>query len=146
MSGGGQAVPASSHAVLATANTWAAAQSFAAKLVWLDVNVDLGTTTGTKLGTATSQKLGFWNVTPVVQPAHADQAAAAALTQDALTDNSGGSATTTLAAISDTATKDAVASLAAQLAKVKTDVANTRTLLTAIRTALVAIGLMKGAA
>ena len=32
-------------------------------------NIALGTTTGTKIGTATSQKLGFWNVTPVVQPA-----------------------------------------------------------------------------
>ena len=27
-----------------------------------------GTTTGTKFGTATTQKIGFWNVTPVVQP------------------------------------------------------------------------------
>ena len=33
-----------------------------------DYNVLLGTTTGTKLGTATSQKLGFWNATPIVQP------------------------------------------------------------------------------
>lgn len=31
-------------------------------------NVTFGTTTGTKLGTATTQKLGFWNATPVVQP------------------------------------------------------------------------------
>ncbi len=30
-------------------------------------NVALGTTTGTKIGTATSQKLGFFNATPVVQ-------------------------------------------------------------------------------
>jgi hypothetical protein len=28
------------------------------------------TTTGTKIGTATGQKLGFWNATPVVQQAH----------------------------------------------------------------------------
>jgi hypothetical protein len=28
----------------------------------------LGTTTGTKFGTATSQKLSFWNKTPIVQP------------------------------------------------------------------------------
>jgi hypothetical protein len=28
----------------------------------------VGTTTGTKFGTATTQKLGFWNATPVVQP------------------------------------------------------------------------------
>ena len=33
-----------------------------------DFNVLLGTTTGTKLGTATTQKLGFWNATPIVQP------------------------------------------------------------------------------
>lgn len=33
-----------------------------------DVNLILGTTTGSKIGTATSQKLGFWNATPVVQP------------------------------------------------------------------------------
>jgi hypothetical protein len=31
-------------------------------------NVKLDTTTGTKIGTGTTQKLGFWNVTPVVQP------------------------------------------------------------------------------
>jgi hypothetical protein len=30
----------------------------------------LGTTTGTKIGTATTQKLGFFNKTPVVQPAN----------------------------------------------------------------------------
>jgi hypothetical protein len=32
-------------------------------------DVILGTTTGTKIGTATTQKLGFYNATPVVQPA-----------------------------------------------------------------------------
>jgi len=31
-------------------------------------DVVLGTTTGTKIGTASSQKLAFWNKTPVVQP------------------------------------------------------------------------------
>jgi hypothetical protein len=31
-------------------------------------NVILGTTTGTKIGTATTQKIGFYNATPVVQP------------------------------------------------------------------------------
>lgn len=30
---------------------------------------ELGTTTGTKIGTGTAQKLGFYNATPVVQPA-----------------------------------------------------------------------------
>lgn len=32
-------------------------------------NVQTGLTTGTKIGTSTSQKLGFWNKTPVDQPA-----------------------------------------------------------------------------
>lgn len=31
-------------------------------------NIVLGTTTGTKIGTAASQKLGFFNATPVIQP------------------------------------------------------------------------------
>jgi hypothetical protein len=31
-------------------------------------NIAVGTTTGTKMGTATSQKLSFWNKTPIVQP------------------------------------------------------------------------------
>jgi len=31
-------------------------------------DIALGTTTGTKIGTATSQKLAFWNATPIVQP------------------------------------------------------------------------------
>ena len=35
----------------------------------------LGTTTGTKFGTATSQKLSFWNATPIVQPTTAVTAA-----------------------------------------------------------------------
>ena len=33
------------------------------------VNASTGTTTGTKIGTATTQKLGFFNATPIVQPA-----------------------------------------------------------------------------
>lgn len=31
-------------------------------------NIVVNTTTGTKIGTGTSQKLGFWNATPIVQP------------------------------------------------------------------------------
>lgn len=31
-------------------------------------NITLGTTTGTKIGTGTTEKLGFWNATPVVRP------------------------------------------------------------------------------
>lgn len=38
-------------------------------------NVAFGTTTGSKFGTATTQKLSFWNATPVVQPTTAGAAA-----------------------------------------------------------------------
>lgn len=38
-------------------------------------NIVLDTTTGTKIGTATGQKIGFWNVTPVVQQVLATGAA-----------------------------------------------------------------------
>jgi hypothetical protein len=37
-------------------------------------SVTVGTTTGTKIATATTQKLGFWNATPVVQVAAPTQA------------------------------------------------------------------------
>lgn len=43
------------------------------KLAALDIRLD--TATGTKIGTATSQKLGFWNATPIVQPTTAHAAA-----------------------------------------------------------------------
>jgi hypothetical protein len=38
-------------------------------------NIIFDTTTGTKIGTATSQKLSFWNATPIVQPTTAVAAA-----------------------------------------------------------------------
>lgn len=40
------------------------------------INFVVGTTTGTKMGTAPSQKLGFWNATPIVQPTTAVATAA----------------------------------------------------------------------
>lgn len=40
-------------------------------------NFIFNATTGTKLGTATTQKLAFWNATPIVQPSGAAQAALA---------------------------------------------------------------------
>jgi len=44
-------------------------------------NIILNATTGTELGSASTQKLGFWGATAVVQPAHnADPAACAAMT------------------------------------------------------------------
>lgn len=138
------------------AQTFTGLQTISGGLTFTDANnLAAGTTTGTKIGTATAQKLGFWNVTPVIQPAGAAQAAAAAQGQASLTDSTGGSATTTLAAITAgvayaqadlTAVKNALASIAAQLALIKTDVTNVKTLEDAMRTALVNSGIMKGAA
>jgi len=41
-----------------------------------DVNLVLGTGAGTKIGTATGQKLAFWNKAPIIQPTNAIAAAA----------------------------------------------------------------------
>jgi len=54
-------------------------------------DISVGTTTGTKIGTAFAQKLGFWNAAPVIQ-----QAGAA---QTAVTDNTGGSVADAIAAV-----------------------------------------------
>jgi hypothetical protein len=143
-------------AVLDSTLTVAGAATFNGNVTMGDADdIVVNTGTGTKIGTAVGQKIGFWNVTPVVQPAAAGQAAAAAQTQDSLTDSTGGTASTTLAAITAgaayaqadlTAIKNAIASLASQLAKIRTDVANIKTLQDASRTALVNTGIMKGAA
>lgn len=55
-------------------------------------NIILNTTTGTKIGTGTTQKLGFFNATPVVQRTDSG----------ALTDSTGGSVTGTIGAVSAT--------------------------------------------
>jgi hypothetical protein len=92
-------------------------------------NVAVGTTTGTKIGTATNQKLGFFNATPVVQPTAAGQGA--------VTDSTGSSATTTLPAVRN----DTLAHCASDAAD---GIHVLFTLVDAIRTALVNTGVMKG--
>jgi hypothetical protein len=47
-------------------------------------NISVGTTTGTKIGTATSQKLSFWNATPIIQPT-------TSIAESAFVENLGGS-------------------------------------------------------
>jgi hypothetical protein len=44
------------------------AKEFQATVTLTDVNLALSTVTGTKIGTAVNQKLGFFNAAPVVQP------------------------------------------------------------------------------
>ena len=48
-------------------------------------NLTVNATTGTKIGTAVTQKLGFWNAAPVVQQAHVADPAATAVDPDAIT-------------------------------------------------------------
>ena len=55
------------NSLASTTLTVASTSSFSGNLGITDVNIVLGTTKGTKIGTATTQKLGFWNATPVVQ-------------------------------------------------------------------------------
>lgn len=106
-------------------------------------NVVLDTTTGTKIGTAVGQKLGFWNVTPVVQPASANQAALGAVTTIGTNTGTAGAGMTLIA---DTSTGDRSAEIMNDFAAVQEDLSALFTLVAAIRTALVDSGIIKGAA
>ena len=63
--------------ITATSLAVSGLSSFSDAVDLIDADIQLHTTTGTKIGTATGQKLGFWNVTPVVQPTNGSQAAVA---------------------------------------------------------------------
>ena len=106
-------------------------------------DIAVGTTTGTKIGTATSQKLGFWNVTPVIQPASADQAALGAVTTVGANTGTPGAG---LSLIGDTSTTDQSAALMNDLAALREDLAAAFTLINQLRSDLVAVGVIKGAA
>ena len=81
-------------------------------------NIVVGTTTGTKIGTATTQKIAFYNSTPIVQRANSAQAAAPA-----------GGTGATAGAYDTAANRDAAIAL-----------------LNEIRTVLINLGLIKGSA
>lgn len=94
-------------------------------------NFIFNTGAGTQLGTAVEQKLGFWGAAPVVQPAAANQAA--------LVNNTTGSRDGTLGVIGDTSTSN-------EGSNINDNFTDIHELLNEIRTALVAAGIMKGAA
>ena len=98
-------------------------------------NIILNTDTGTKIGTATNQKLGFFNATPVEQRASSEQAALDTTT------NSVGTAIANkeLTSVGDTSTGD-------QSATIMNNIATLAASINEIRTVLVNLGLMKGAA
>lgn len=89
------------------------------------------TSTGSKIATATNEKIAFWGATPIVQPAAANQAA--------LTNSTGGTRDGTLAAVTDTSASD-------QSGPINDNFTDVHELLNEIRTALVNAGLIKGAA
>ena len=82
----------------------------------------------------------------VGQQSDADQGELAPQSQQTLTDSTGGTSSTTLAAITDASTANAVASLNAQLDNVKADITEVRRLLSQLRTDLINLGLIKGSA
>lgn len=43
--------------------------------LWDGTTINTGTTTGTRIGTSSAQKIGLWNTTPIVQPTTAVAAA-----------------------------------------------------------------------
>jgi hypothetical protein len=93
--------------------------------------ININTTgNGTKLPASASQKLGLWGVTPIVQPAGANQAA--------ITDSTGGTAGFTLVDVATVGLADP--------AKINNNFASLARLVSNIRTALVNSGNMKGAA
>jgi hypothetical protein len=57
-----------SGAATGTASTFSGGLTTGGLTINDNTNVALGTTHGTDIGTATNQKLGFYNVTPIVQP------------------------------------------------------------------------------
>jgi hypothetical protein len=59
-------------ATIATTGIWTFAQSV---IITDAKNIGLGSTTGTQIGTATTQKMGFYGATPIVQRSGAAQAA-----------------------------------------------------------------------
>lgn len=101
------------------------------------VDLALGTTTGTKCGTGPTQKFGLYGVAPVAQPAGADQAAVVL----GNTDNEIGGLV-----ISAAYSQAEVTALRDKCEELADDVRALSTLIHAERTALVAVGVMKGAA
>lgn len=72
-----------------SAQTFAGAKTFNDGIVIADAkDIAVNTTTGTKIGTSASQKIGFWNATPIVQPTTAGSAATFSANTSGIADDS----------------------------------------------------------
>lgn len=122
---GGRALGTSGSTVplCASAITWSAGHTYSDGLT-----LTFGTSTGIKLGGAANQKIGLYGVTAVIQPASANQAA--------LTDSTTGTAGFTLVDVG----------IVFSQGNINSNFASLNRQVDAIRTALVALGAMKGAA
>lgn len=99
------------------------------------------------VGEAATDKVGFYGVTPVVQPASASQAAFTAQTYTAVgTTTFSATGTGAFAGVWGFASSTVAASIRTQLNKVITDMAKQNTLLLQLRAELVELGAIKGAA
>lgn len=113
----GEVLTVKGDLVVDGANSSGGSQTFNADVTFADgVDLIVDTTTGTIIATAVSQKLGFWGAAPVIQPADAAQVAPSAYATGAF----GLDSDANMQALFD--------------------------LIVEIRTALVATGIMKGAA
>lgn len=104
-------------------------------------NVQVGTTTGTQLATATSQKLGFYGATPIVQPSGANEVAIGSLSMTSVTVTSVGA---TNSSDQSTTINSNFNSINTQLSNGAADFAAIKVLLNEIRAQLVNLGLWKG--
>lgn len=110
------------------------------------VDFALSTTTGSMIGTAATQKLGFWGATPKVQPSGANQAAVSAPATFTVANN-----TFANLAVSSTyrrseveALRDTCEQLADDCRALRDKVAEYERLLTELRRVMVETGIMKG--
>lgn len=125
-------------------------------------NIATNTTTGTKIGTAAGQKIGFWNATPVIQQADNAQnattmtAAASAVTATnsalaAMGSNSEAWGFNTQVAFNSFITEIQAlvvdgAAINTQVGALNTDVHALNTLVNRLRADLVTVGIIKGSA
>lgn len=102
-----------------------------------------GSTSSVFVGLEVTQKIGLWGTTPVVQPAAAGQGDQGTMT--IVADNTG-TAAAGLGLIGATDTTNQADNIMDDFVALQEDIAALDVLLTEIRTALINIGVMKGAA
>jgi hypothetical protein len=101
-------------------------------------NIATGTSVGTKIGTAATQKLALWGALPVVQPSGANQAAVSTtITATSATATNGGWGADTEANFN---------AIVGNLNNARTDILALTTLTNALRAAAVQSGAIKGSA